>query len=117
MKLKKGNISGIFIFSVIIIFLSINISFAQESTKDVKKLDKKVTELATKLQQKLLLTDAQVTRVEEILTTYKTNPSEENLTKAKKDVSAMFDPRQKAKYAIVNAEWWNSVITKLASKK
>ena len=117
MKLSEKNISSIFIFSLIIIFLSINLSFAQESTKEVNKFDKIVTELATKLQQKLLLTDAQVTRVEEILTTYKTNPSDENFTKAKKDIAGMFDPRQKAKYAIVNTEWWSSVKSELGPKK
>lgn len=116
MKLSKKNISGVFIVPIIIIFLISNNSFAQKKSNELSKKDKTVTELATKLQQKLLLTDAQFSKVQEVLTNYKLKPTAENLAKAKKDIEVMFDPRQRAKYSIVNAEWWNSVKKELGSK-
>lgn len=115
MKLSKEFTLVVFIFSVISIFLVTNNLYAQENSN--KKIDKTVIELTTKLQQKLLLTDEQVKSVEKILISYEADPTNDNFVKAKKNIQVMFDPRQKAKYEIINVEWWNSVRTELGTKK
>ena len=86
MKLSKKNSSGVFIIPIIILFLISSNSFAQVKSSYVNQKDKTVKELVTKLQQKLLLNDAQFSKVEEMLINYKSDPTEENLGKVKKNI-------------------------------
>jgi hypothetical protein len=65
---------------------------------------------ATKLQQKLLLSDEGTLKVKEILNNYLNNhaANDNNAALVQDKISSLLDQKQKAKFEIVKNEWWNS---------
>jgi hypothetical protein len=98
---KNKQLISIYAISIIL-FCGINLSLAQTSTDTVDNL-------TLKLKQKILLTDEQAAKVTELLGNYIKDPTKENLETAKKELEALLEPRQKAKYNIIKNDWWNSV--------
>jgi len=75
-----------------------------------KQLTDGTEKIALKLQQKVLLTDEQTTKVKSIISAYfDSDKSPDNLAEAQKKIETILDPKQKAKYDIIKADWWKSV--------
>jgi len=106
---------AILVISTILVF-STNIKPAQKDTsKSVKKISLANT-AATKLQQKILLSDSQTSQVETIINSYlalkvRTDKDKE---KTLEKVEALLDKRQKAKYEIIKDDWWDHLAKHLA---
>jgi hypothetical protein len=97
----------ILVFSSLLLF-SANIQAAQKDSSKIAQKENIAKIMATKLQQKILLSDGQVTQVETIITSYlalkvKTDKETE---KTLDKVEALLDKRQKAKYSIIKDDWW-----------
>jgi hypothetical protein len=102
----KKEISWKIFFSLVLIIFSINL-FAQNEKYDKSGLAKN---MSGKLQQKVLLSDEQVKKVENILSEYITseNPNSDQAS-ADKKIEALLDEKQKAKFEIIKNDWWNEV--------
>jgi hypothetical protein len=102
----KKEISWKIFFSLVLIIFSINL-FAQNEKYDKSELSKN---MSGKLQQKMLLSDEQVKKVENILSEYITseNPNSDQAS-ADKKIEALLDEKQKAKFEIIKNDWWNEV--------
>ncbi len=97
--MKKNKI---FIPLIITFFLlSVNL-FAQNKNQIAE-------DLAVKLQQKVLLSDEQTAKVKDILNNYIQSDNQTSLQTAQKNIEALLDKRQKAKYDIIKSDWWNSI--------
>jgi hypothetical protein len=104
--LVKKEISWKIFFTLVLIIFSINL-FAQNEKYDKSELSKN---MSGKLQQKMLLSDEQVKKVENILSEYITsdNPNSDQAS-ADKKIEALLDEKQKAKFEIIKNDWWNEV--------
>lgn len=106
----------IYLFSTAIIFFSFsNSSFSQKDSLNKIAKDKIVELASSKLQQKILLTDAQTENVKEILSSYlsKNLNSESISDSLSKKVETILNARQKAKYDIIKSEWINYIIKEI----
>jgi hypothetical protein len=67
---------------------------------------------ASKLQQKILLSDEGTLKVKEILNNYLNNhtANDNNASSVQDKISSLLDQKQKAKFEIVKNEWWNSFL-------
>ncbi len=98
--MKSGKI---FVSLLVISFFLISVnSFAQNKNQVAD-------DMATKLQQKVLLSKDQTDKVKDILINYLQNYTQASLESAQKTLESILDKRQKAKYDIVKSDWWNSV--------
>jgi hypothetical protein len=98
--MKSGKI---FVSFLVISFFLISLnSFAQNKNQVAD-------DMATKLQQKVLLSKDQTDKVKDILINYLQNYTQASLESAQKTLESILDKRQKAKYDIVKSDWWNSV--------
>ena len=98
--MKSGKI---FVSLLVISFFLISLnSFAQNKNQVAD-------DMATKLQQKVLLSKDQTDKVKDILINYLQNYTQASLESAQKTLESILDKRQKAKYDIVKSDWWNSV--------
>ena len=107
------NINLIFVLALVV-----GISCISYTQNDSKQSTQKtvVDNLSTKLEQKVLLNNEQVTKVKAILNSYFNNRSESSLNSAKQEIEKLFDTRQKAKYGIIKNEWWSSITSAVISK-
>ncbi len=95
--------SKIFVSFLMISFFLISLnSFAQNKNQVAD-------DMATKLQQKVLLSKDQTDKVKDILINYLQNYNQASLISAQKTLESILDKRQKAKYDIIKGDWWNSV--------
>jgi hypothetical protein len=72
-----------------------------------------------KLQQKVLLSDRQASEIKTLLNRnaedLKNNSRrEQTLRTLKSDVEKVLDARQKAKYSIIQNDWWNTLVRDLS---
>jgi len=97
---------AIFAFTAFITPASIPDSNAGAKKADNAKLS------AEKLQQKILLSDEQTTKVKDILNDLLSkNPSDGKiLTAAEDKINTLLDEKQKAKFDIIKNEWMNSFL-------
>jgi hypothetical protein len=67
---------------------------------------------AEKLQQKIILTDVQTSKVKLILSEYlnKSHDPEGGLETIQGKIEPLLDSKQKAKFEIIKNDWWNSII-------
>lgn len=87
------------------------------SANSYSQTQSKVAEdMAVKLQQKVLLSKDQTIKVKEILINYLGNMNQSSLETAKKSVVSLLDKRQKAKYEIIEKDWWNRIQSEAGSK-
>jgi preprotein translocase subunit YajC len=98
----------ILVFSSLLLF-SANIQAAKKDSSKTAQKENIAKFMATKLQQKILLSDGQVSQVETIITSYlalkvKTDKDTE---KTLEKVEELLDKRQKAKYSIIKDDWWS----------
>lgn len=103
------------ILTLILVYgISVVANAQGESQQQTQKIV--VENLSTKLEQKVLLNNEQLTKVKAILNSYFNNRTESSLNSAREEVEKLFDNRQKAKYGIIKNEWWNSVASAVISK-
>lgn len=95
------KISKIFILLMAVFFLT-GSSYSQSHNSTAGSL-------AVKLQQKVLLSKDQTTKVEDILNNYLGNMNQTSLETAKKSIESILDKKQKAKYDIIKNDWWSTV--------
>lgn len=101
--------------NIIIIALIFGFStfmYSQNETSQKSVIDN----LSKKLEQKVLLNNEQVKKVQDILNSYFNNRSESSLNSAKEEVEKILDTKQKAKYGIIKNEWWNSISSAVITK-
>ncbi|QQS37451.1 MAG: hypothetical protein IPM56_05710 [Ignavibacteriales bacterium] len=110
-KVNKTNLTALIIFALMILSSATISGQSQNSTQQSV-----VDNLTTKLEQKVLLNNEQVTKVKDILHSYFNNRSESSLNSAKEEVEKLLDNKQKAKYGIIKNEWWKSISTAVISK-
>ncbi len=96
------KVNRIFIGAIIIFFLFSLNSFAQNKNQPAANM-------AIKLQQKVLLSDEQTVKVQNILDNYFKSGDKPALETAQKNIELLLDKRQKAKYEIIKSDWWNSI--------
>ena len=100
--------------SLIVIFAFTSFIFPvslPDSNTSIKKVDvSKVS--ATKLQQKILLSDEQTEKVKDILNDYLAKKPAEgsNLAPFLDKIASLLDQKQKAKFDIIKNEWMNSFL-------
>ncbi len=91
------------VISMVSVSLSQTDSLNHANTYNIKK------ECAVKLQQKILLSQEQTTRLESILKDFFDAPSTNNQKIAEKKLESILDSRQKIKYEIIRKDWWNTI--------
>ncbi len=101
------RIFAVLIFTVLFVattFPAVNSDSTADSGAKVAK------QMALKLQEKILLSDKQTSKIEALLDTYidSKHPTHELLSTTKEKIEALLDFRQKAKYDIIQKEWWDS---------
>jgi hypothetical protein len=114
----------IYFFILVLTFLLLSLSArAQINTSD--HLDNvEITFVVTKLQNKVLLNDSQVTFVRQVLQKYSVdlasinNPTENSISKnarqelvddTNRQIKSILDAKQKMKFEIIENEWWECV--------
>ncbi len=100
----------------ILIALIIILSFLSSNSPAQNK-QQVAQDMALKLQQKILLSGDQTTKVKNILVNYIGNNNQSSLKDAQKSIESILDKRQKAKYDIIKNDWWNSVQKESSTKK
>jgi hypothetical protein len=67
---------------------------------------------AYKLQQKILLSEEQTAKVNEILSDYleKNSSTDNNFVSVQDKINGFLDQKQKAKFEIIKNNWWNSFL-------
>jgi len=105
--LAKKFLSLIFILSFFL--LSPEKIFSQDIDK--KNNQKTAESLSIRLKQKVLLTDQQTKQVETILLAYLNSGEKggKNLIEAQNKIDILLDAKQKVKYQIIKADWWNEI--------
>lgn len=86
---------------VIILLLSSN-SYSQDKNRMAE-------DMAVKLQQKVLLSNEQTSKVKDILNDYIQSANQISLLTAQKNIETLLDKRQKAKYDIIKNDWWSTI--------
>jgi len=116
-KMKNNNpLNGIALVVIFSLFLLPAKLFSRiNDNQDVAEL------MASKLKQKVILSDEQTAKVKIILDNYikelKNNEnSSENLEKAKNDVESLLNEKQKAKYDIIKDDFFDEVSRKVLNK-
>ncbi len=115
--MKKKLLYPIFFIYFTFVMLS---GFAFAQTDSTLKLNKNIAELsATKLQQKILLTDKQTLQVKDILAQYLKQKTkiENNSEPILKKIESLLTDRQKPKYDIIKTEWWNYIQKELSKSE
>lgn len=103
--MKRGSKSVL----ILIILALFSVASANVLGQDKKK-ESATDKIVMKLQQKVLLSDDQATKVKSILASYLDgDKGSENLVEAQRRIEALFDAKQKAKYEIIKDDWWKSV--------
>ena len=105
--MKKIKIIALLIFSAMIFSSAI---YAQNKSQTAE-------DLAIKLQQKVLLSNDQTTKVKDIILNYFQDANQSSLESAKKSLTGILDKRQSAKYDIIKNDWWSSVEKSAAAVK
>ena len=85
------------------------------SSIDVNAQDNKeqtIVNMVNKLQQKVLLTEDQKNQIVSIIRA----DNSDGLGDARGRVEELLDQRQKAKYDIIKADWWNTLTRELKAK-
>jgi len=104
--MHKKKIIWQIVFSFIILGFCINL-FAQNEKNDKTELSKN---MSIKLQQKVLLSDEQAKKIENILSEYiRSDNQRTDQASSDKKIVALLDERQKAKFEIIKNDWWNEI--------
>ncbi|MFO7448412.1 MAG: hypothetical protein R6W90_18790 [Ignavibacteriaceae bacterium] len=75
-----------------------------------KKAQRETDKTVLKLQQKVLLSDDQASKIKTILNSYvNSDKSAESLGEVQRKIEALLDEKQKDKYEIIKDDWWKSV--------
>ena len=113
---NKGRVNILFFTAFFILLFYPTNLFPQQSEKnDVAEL------MATKLKQKVILTDQQKAEVKIILSQYiddlkKGNNSDQILKKAEDDISSILNEKQKVKYNIIEKDFFTEVNQRVKTK-
>ena len=92
----------IFITLIVTFFLLSFNSSAQNKSKVAQ-------DLAVKLQQKVLLSNAQTAKIKDVLLSYFQSSNQTSMKAAQGQIESILDKRQKAKYDIIKNDWWNTL--------
>ena len=113
MKTKVLLLLAVFLFTLSML------SYAMSDSVSTAINKKQAEVFSSKLQQKILLNDSQTDQIKSILTLYisQSNFSEENSEITLNKVESVLTQRQKAKFDIIKAEWWNNFIKYLNKQK
>lgn len=123
----KDNVQSqfqIYFFVIVLTLLLLSLSTRAQINTSGHLDNVEITFVVTKLQNKVLLNDSQVTLIKQVLQKYSVdianlqNPaqqSSQNSTKQKlvndtnQQIESVLDGRQKMKYDIIENEWWECV--------
>ena len=102
----------IYILFAVVILSHTKFCLAMDDSSAVNINSKKAEFSAMKLQQKILLTDQQANKIGAILSYFidEKNFSQDNSNSTLLKVEIVLDQRQKAKFDIIKAEWWESFL-------
>ncbi len=89
-------------FAIIFFAFSFLTVYAQSNSKVAN-------DLVIKLQQKVLLNQKQADDIKQSLNNYFADPSEENRTALENKIESLLESKQKMKYSIIKADWWDNV--------
>ncbi len=115
-SVKFKLIKNISFFFLLLVFFAANISFAQNNEKTASNKTA-VENSGQKLQQKILLSDAQTSKVENILSKYSDEIKDNKYQNANKEIISLLDDKQSAKYDIIKDDWWKSVKKEFSKKE
>ncbi len=104
----------------LVLFISLSILNFPMNDSTSASVNNKLAEVsAGKLQQKILLNDAQTAKIASILNTFinANNFSEANSKSSLDKVEAVLDQREKAKFDIIKSEWWDNFMKGLNKPK
>lgn len=103
MKIK--NLVGLFILFCVLI-ANTNVMAQKQDSRSASDVEKVVI----KLQQKVLLSSDQTSKVRTIIDSYiNGDKSAEDLADAQKKIETLLDEKQKEKYNIIKEDWWKGV--------
>jgi hypothetical protein len=105
----KYSIKNIYIAVIFLLSLAV-------SANPIMQNNEGIDNAAKKLQQKVLLNDEQTNKVKSILTKYVNNSDKYSDVNIQKEITAVMDARQSAKYEIIKANWWKEVEALLPKK-
>jgi hypothetical protein len=115
--MNKKKLVNIFIFTAFFILLLFNSNLFSQQTdkKDVSEI------MALKLKQKVILSDEQTAKVKVVLSNYinditNGNNSPGSLKKTENDISSVLNDKQKAKYSIIEKDFFDEVAQRALNK-
>ena len=103
------------VIAAIVLIFSISL-FAQKDSSNVLLLNKLAESYAVKLQQKILLSDVQTSKIKSFLSSFVKGDisAGENIKSLQAQIENVLDKKQKAKYQIIRNEWWNNFLNSLS---
>ncbi len=103
--MNMKNLTGLLIVFCIL-FAGTNLMAQKQDSRTSSDIDKVVI----KLQQKVLLSSDQTSKVRTIINNYiQGDQSAEELADAQKKIENLLDEKQKEKYNIIKEDWWKGV--------
>ncbi len=102
------NAKYFILLSFLVLFFSSSV-LAQNKDEKQPKDETVSSQLAVKLQQKILLSKDQTEKVTEIIEKYLHDKTTESLTDANSAIVKLLDSRQKIKFDIVKNDWWKLI--------